>query len=353
MVDNSSLAKPEAAAMQPATQPLGKDPGTWSHIQSFSHGIFDSFYNTFRLIGYLASAYYSEALRALTENFSKRGIADQHIHPRLLVPDWKSKSRMVVNALETAIFIIPSIVMFYRDRNEFRRDIGDLVAAERGKDKNTLGIKDFLASQNPLVQTTMNRFKGLYALRFFQPLSFLWGLKLGITATFVEIVGERAAYFEKNSYDRLQIMMKEIDGNQKGAWSHDVLVAQLIEIIQRNRMEHNVPSLSSRDVNIYMPLLQQTADKMLAKQWNFSDMLHVIGQVIKEPALPEKVWQAYTVIEQKCGRAASIPSESAPALMEAPEISAKKPYMNEALARIPSSFVESSAARPAIPGGII
>ena len=204
---------------------------------------------------------------------------------------------MLFWAAETLLFIVPAFLAFLHDCKKFRKDIGETVAAERHKDSAHVSMLEIMASDNPLAQSAMNRFKSLYAMRFIQPLTFLWGLKLGVVTTVFQIVGERAAHFEKNSYDNLHTLTKEISNNQWNVRSQHEFVARLLDVIQKNRIEHNALPLQSQDIEKYMPLLQNVADRMMEKKWGFAEAVHLLGQVIKEPAEIEKVVKIYEDVE--------------------------------------------------------
>ncbi len=292
----AKMASAAAAPLPVGSAPLEKNPGTLYNIKKFFTGIFDDFYNSFRLVGYLAEGYYSELQRHISDKWQH--LAEKPgFHPELLKPDWKSVPRMIVNSIEAALFLGVALIAFTRDRKEYHNELNDVVAAERGKDRSHISLKDMVTSENPLIQTAMNRFKSLYALRFLQPLTFLWGLRLGVTTTVVEIVGERAAYFEKNSFELLEKLTKEIGNNQWGTWSHDGLTSQLVDIIQKNRKEHGAVAIQVQEMEKYMPLLNAVADRLIEKKWGFSETVHVLGQVIKEPAQPQKAMQAYENVE--------------------------------------------------------
>ena len=288
------------AGTQGGAMPLPKNPGLLRHIIELNKHIFGDFYNTFRLTGYLAEGLYSQVHRGIGDQWPgliKPKDKGKPFHSVLWRSDWASKPRAIVNAIEAVAFMGGAFYAFIRDRRKFRNEIGDVVAAELGKDPTHLQMRDILASENPIIQTATNRLKALYILRFGQPLTLLYSLSLGIITTVTEIVAERAAYFEKNSYDHLQRLMREVSNNQWGAWSRDALVAQLINVIQETRTEHKAPPVGMSELQTYSPLLQKMADRMIEKKLRFADVLYVLGQVIKEPAAPEKAFKAFDELE--------------------------------------------------------
>jgi len=297
MTDDSVITYPNASGISAGSPALGKNPGVLSHIHDFFSGIFGDFYNTFRLTGYLAEMSYSELQRSFAKHLHQADPLQPKFHPQLFTPDWKSTPRMIVNGVESSVFALSALYAFHRDCKKFHADISKTIAMETGKEPRRVTTQEIISSQNPLVQTAMNRFKSLYAMRFGQPLTFFWGLKMGITATVLEIVGERAAYFERNSYDQLQRLLREANNNQWGSWSHGTLVTRLVDIIQLNRAEHKAPPLQTQEIEQYMPLLQKMADRIAQKQWRFSDAVYVMGHIIKEPTQTQKAWNAYATVE--------------------------------------------------------
>jgi hypothetical protein len=285
-------------ALPPDSVPLPETRRPRSHhLGRFFGGIFHDFYNTFRFTGYIAEVFYQPLVRAL----DRAGIKEpKNFEPWIIKPDWRSPARTVMNAIEAVAFSVIGAIAFARDMRKFRYEVGDMVAAESGGSVPHGLWETFRRSnetQNPFMRTERTRFRNLYLIRALQPFTFLYGIKAAITTTVFEIVAERAAYFEKNSYDMLRKLMRERDANQIGTWSRDLIVTRLIDAIQMNRTEHEAPPITMKDTESYFPLLGQLADRLLERKWHMSEMLYVLGQIVREPANLAKAQKVYDDVE--------------------------------------------------------
>jgi len=333
VVEQMTAPAPSASSRSSVPSvPLKPSPGLIEHIRKFTFSSFaDFYYNSFRFVGYVAQAIYSIVLRGVSDKLYGKNAAEKPFVPRFFRPDFIGEegrgARMIIHAMEFTAFEGLAIAALFQDRNRFRIAVGDAVAAEQGKAPNTVGLKDILASNNPIIQTAVNRSKGLYILRLVQPLTFLWSLGLALTTMALEIVGERAAYLEKNAYDRLQQLVKEVGNNQLGTWSRKDVVARLVEVIQQSRSDHDTAPIQMDDIEKYFPLLYEITDRMLEKKWRLPEALYVLGQIVKDPASPQKAQQAYNDVLTRglAGIAAmkhdgtSEPSVSSPAAQPQPE----------------------------------
>lgn len=280
---------PDAATALPSV-PLKENPSLYENLRKYTKEVFNDFYNTFRFIGYVAQANYSGTMRAISE-FLK--LPEDTFKPGPIKPDWGSKSRMIVNALEMIVFEAAALWAVIRDKRRLRRPLSLVVAAELGKDPDEITLKDIFASENPIIQTAMNQRKALYVLRFTQPFTFLYSLNVGLTLMGLEIVSERTAYISKNSYEQLQKLAEEIKNNQLGKWSRDTVVARFVDLIQLNRSDHKTPPIQIHDLQKYFPMLGEMADLMIEKKWRQSEMVYVLGQIIRDPADFQKAQETY------------------------------------------------------------
>jgi len=282
---------------QPLTPPLNPNPGFWGNLGGFFKEMVGDYYNVFRLIGYFAENHYSEVQREFAKALGMTEKQDKNFRPVLWKTDWHNKPRAIVNSLETTAFMIAALFAFLHDRRNLRDDIGDVVAVELGKSQHRVGVSDMIRSENPLVQTAMNRFKNLYLGRFIQPLTFLWGLRLGVDSTVLGVVGERIAFFNKNSFDNLTKIFKEVKNNEWGMLSRDHLAQKLLQITQQNRAEHKSKPIHEKELLALTPIYQHIATRILEKKYLFSDAVFILGEVIKHPHDTSLIWNEIKALD--------------------------------------------------------
>jgi hypothetical protein len=210
-----------------------------------------------------------------------------------------SEVRTYLNIGETAAFLALATRFYHKDKADLHTNLDLAVSAERGVVKEKLADNDLWKSQNPMVQSAMDRFKWQYRLRFASAPAFSIGLPWGILANAFVITAERTAFYRPIGFDLLKRAVTEVQiNNLDSGLAKDKLTDDLVKVMQQTRMDHRQPTIPLNQLNGIRPTLEVIAQDIIDKRFGFAGALYIMGGGVIVPEDPQQTRINYEHVRQ-------------------------------------------------------
>lgn len=238
----------------------------------------------------------------VTAEIPKSNLSASQVKPSLLTrlnPFNFSDVRTYLNIGETAAFLALATRFYHKDKADLHTNLDLAVSAERGVVKEKLADNDLWQSQNPLVQSAMDRFKWQYRLRFASAPAFSIGLPWGILANAFVITAERTAFYRPIGFDLLKRAITEVQiNNLDSHLAKEKLTDDLVKVMQQTRMDHRQPTIPLNQLNGLRPTLETIAQDIIDKRFGFAGALYIMGGGVIVPEDPEQTRINYEHVRQ-------------------------------------------------------
>ncbi len=209
------------------------------------------------------------------------------------------KAKQYFNLFEAAVFALISTTSFFMEKANFKNNIYDAMAAERGLNPENISVFSMYKSDNPFIKSLRDRFTLQNATRIPGSLLFAKNLTAGVVALSANFTLERSVFVENNAYDILRNMLYEVQKLKTTGTSDTERVRVGLErAVQRTLSDNHRLTLSEGQLLAAKPVFDRLTQNIMSGQFHMAESIYILGELANHPEHTERLLSELDKIEQ-------------------------------------------------------